>query len=410
MSTVNKVLNAFILTFAVICSIFSYKMYLQRIELRNRADFLAATTAKIAETLDSKGELATELDLVKEINPNFLSWKSYRKSRDVDGSYKSWEIKVEQLQRGVEQLSSMKSELAEDLISISTQLEMKQEEGVKAGLNSVNTFKAHSEEIVHHTKLFNEHQKRTNKALVSLSKAMKKEQKYEDFSNIHQADEVQEQLSRLVQQASQLHGNRTILANGLKQLAGSFPKDQDGDKLFQPSWANTDFHSANPQDLQQGFRSISKDFALMNQKFFELKVANRLVGEQRSQLTLKENVIEELNSENDQLKNNNGRLSAQIKRLKKQIIVQLPAPSKDIQATVIEVNERFNFLIINKGKENGVTQNSELVIHHKGKLICTAKVSKVLNNKAVCDVLPNPLSQAAVSLPVTGSSASSHNP
>ena len=57
-------------------------------------------------------------------------------------------------------------------------------------------------------------------------------------------------------------------------------------------------------------------------------------------------------------------------------------------AQVVEANDRFDFLVLNKGKKQGVKHNVEMVIHSNGKYICKVVVTKVLENSSVCDILP----------------------
>ena len=141
----------------------------------------------------------------------------------------------------------------------------------------------------------------------------------------------------------------------------------------------------------------------------EVERSQALIEVRLSELAVKDNVIEEINRENDQLKNINGSQKAQIQRIslqladyKKREIVSIP---DDIQAEVVEVNDRFNFLVINKGRDNGLMAQAELLIHNNGQYICKARISKVLKDKAVCDILPNPGALSPVKIPVKGNTA-----
>ena len=70
MTIVNKIFSGLILITAIAACLLSTLLYQQRVELRNRADYLSKVTAKTAKVLDSQGEHATEIDITSQINLN----------------------------------------------------------------------------------------------------------------------------------------------------------------------------------------------------------------------------------------------------------------------------------------------------------------------------------------------------
>jgi len=61
---------------------------------------------------------------------------------------------------------------------------------------------------------------------------------------------------------------------------------------------------------------------------------------------------------------------------------------KNLIAQVSQVDSRFDFVVLNKGLVDKVTLNGELLIHSNNKFICKVRVTKVLKNSCVCDIMP----------------------
>ncbi|MCH2204748.1 MAG: hypothetical protein MK132_02605 [Lentisphaerales bacterium] len=406
MSTINKILSGLILLTAIAACILSTLLYQQRIELRNRADYLSKVTAKTAKVLDSQGELATEMDISTHINEETLNWKSYKAARNEQGLYTKWEQNVDQFPAAAEKIITMKENMAEQFLTISQQVDLPIEEGDKAALNSTLTVDSQIDKITNRISYFKEQKQNLQTGLNELARATNYEK---IFDKLPENKRLKSDISQLVKHSAELYNKQQLLAKNVQALAENFDKDKDGETLFSPSWTEIDFIKADTAEMRRGFQMIIKDLQLLNTRLYELKVANKLVEEQRTQLAVKDNVIEEINRENDQLKNINGSQNAQIQRIslqladyKKREIVSIP---DDIQAEVVEVNDRFNFLVINKGRDNGLMAQAELLIHNNGQYICKARISKVLKDKAVCDILPNPGALSPVKIPVKGNTA-----
>ena len=406
MTTVNKILTGLILVAAIACCVLSVILYQQRIELRERADYLAKVTSKTAKIIDGSGEYSSEIDAASSINKPALSWQAYKAAKDENGEYTKWENQADKLVEATEKLVFVKQELAEGLIRISEKIGTDQNDGDRASINSSLTYSSHLQLIEDELQTYNKVKSVFESGIAELAKALE----FGDEINPQKSPQaIKEKLSSFISHSEELLSRKTALSKNLQELAKSFEKDKDGELLFTPSWTGVNFGKADSEEINKGFSLIIKDMYTLNQKLYELKVANKMVQEQRSQLTVKSNVIEELNNENDQLKNINGSQKATIARMTRKLEDykknENPAVPEDLQAEVIEVNDRFNFLVIDKGRQNGLISKAELLIHNNGQYVCKAKVSKVLKNKAICEILPNPAGNAELKLPVSGNIA-----
>ncbi|MCM8539304.1 MAG: hypothetical protein NE328_03445 [Lentisphaeraceae bacterium] len=421
MTIVNKILNALIFLLAIAACVAAVLLYQRRIELRTRADLLAEAVANNAAIVDGDGETASELNTSEKLKRENLDWKSFHLARDEQGKYGAWQDNLLTVNEKLEKLYAMKVELADALIKVSNNLEYQKPDGIRSSLNSVNTYNAFISEIHSQSEKVRSRDDRLASALAQLSKAIKKAQSEEDFkslpdkNNTNQA--LEDNISQLVNNAGHLINRTQILAKGLTELNAAFEKDPDGEMLFTPKWNATAFNSESVDEINNAFANVYKDLKFLNSQLYQLKVANKQVEDQRSQIATKDNVIQELNKENDFLKNDNGRKKAAIARLEKKVeeLVNLipnteGLVAKTVKAKVSEVNDRFDFVVINKGRAHGLVMNAKLLVHVNGQFICKVKVSSLQDGSAVCDILPRPAlakaeTTASPSIPPIGAEA-----
>jgi len=405
MTIVNKILNALIFLLAIAACIAAVMLHERRIELRTRADYLAETVAKNAQIVDGSGETASELNTSAKLKPEHLDWKSFHLSLAQDGNYDGWRENLVTVNDKLEKLYAMKVELADALIKVTDSLEYQKPEGMRASLNSVNTYDVFVDQIHTQASKIRSRDDRLATALAQLSKVIKKAQNEEDFKSLPDKNNtnqvLEDNINQLVNNAGHLLSRTQILVKGLENLNDAFVEDPDGEKLFTPKWNTTAFGSESVEEINVAFADVYKDLKFLNSQLYKLKVANKQVEDQRSQIATKNTVIEELNKENDFLKNDNGAKKAEIGRLNKFIAdlkTKLPDSdglvAKQVKAKVKEVNDRFDFIVIDKGRLNGLVMNARLLVHENGRYICKVKVTKLLENSAVCDVLPNPVVEA----------------
>ncbi|MCM8535253.1 MAG: hypothetical protein NE334_04900 [Lentisphaeraceae bacterium] len=400
MPVVNKILNGLILITACAACIFSYVLYQQRIELRERANYLSKVIVKNANVIDSHDKLSTEIGISDTITDEKLNWQSYKDAKLKDLS--AWESEVDKINEATEQLLTLKQDLAKEIIAINQKFELKEID--EHSLNSVLTYQQNLKLISQEIDLLNAKQVTILNHLNSNSILNGSNTR---ISLKAASDDIQKSLEKMNAKTNELITQKNLLASSLNDLNKDLAT-KDGEVLFTPSWRTLDFNKASPDEIRQGFLMIQSDFNKFSKKLYELTIANKQLEEQRSQLATKENVIQELNSENDELKNNHGRMKAEVARLRRDLEERKRLSSQklptDLNAKVIEVNDRFNFFIIDKGRNNGLVRNANLIIHDNGKFVCKAVVTKVLKGQAVCDILPNAATKELM-LPTTGFTA-----
>jgi hypothetical protein len=417
MVIINKILSALIFLLAIAACIAAVLLHERRIELRDRADSLAQVLDRVAIIADGNGETSTELNASEKVNTVELGWEKHH--HDLKNNYQSWKNNAKTIETNLESLSSMKIDLADALLKVSENLEYDKPKDVRTSLNSVHTFSTFTEQITVQAGKVRARDDRLAQALVQVSMAIKKVQEQNGFKSLADKNnnnvDLEENVSSLISNAGKLFGRAQILASGLNDLNTAFTADLDGEILFKPKWSGTDFQSESVEDINKAFAVLRTDLKTLNGELYKLKVANNMIEGQRQTLVRQTDTIEELNNENDKLKNINGTLSAQITRLEKQIAANKPPEGishKHVDAKVVEVNDRFNFIVINRGSSDGLVLQAKMVVHEEGRFVCRVKATKVFENSAICEILNrpvvNPLSDKEL-IPNLGASAMTVN-
>ena len=398
MVIINKILNVLVLLLAITACIAAVLLHERRVEMRLRADAMAGILDKVATIVDGSGETSSELNVHAKVNERELDWENFHNALDANGTYDLWKDKARTIEKSTENLFSMKIDLVDALMKIAENMEYKKPEGLRRSLNSVHTFSAFTEKIYEQSSRVRHRDDRLAQALVQVSKTIKKNQLVESFKGLANSSKENEELERnvevLLNNTNQLYGRASLLANGLSDLNKAFTADLDNELLFTPKWSGVNFQSESVEEISKAFALLKNDLKTLNDKLYTLKVANGMIAEQRVKLTRQSETIEDLNNENDGLKNTNGSLRASVKRLQRFIAEHKPAPGishKQVMAQVVEVNDRFNFIVIDRGSEDGLVLQASMVVHDKGRFVCRVKTTKVFENSAVCEILGNSL-------------------
>jgi FtsZ-binding cell division protein ZapB len=415
MVIINKILNVLVFLLAITACIAAVLLHERRVEMRERANVMAGILDKVATIVDGNGETSSELNVHAKVNEKELGWEKFHHALDENGQYPTWINQAATIEKSTESLFAMKIDLADALLKVSENLEYEKPEGLRSSLNSVNTFSTFTEKIYQQSARIRQRDDRLAQALVQVSKTIKKDIDVGSFKGLAAENKENEGLEKnidvLLSHTGHLYGRANLLANGLSDLNKAFPADLDGEVLFSPKWSALDFQSESVEDLNKAFALLQNDLKTLNDKLYKLKVANGMIAGQRVKLARQSDTIEVLNMENDELKNTNGSLRASIKGLKKFIAAnQKPKgiSHKQVTAEVVEVNDRFNFIVINRGSEDGLVLQASMIVHEKGRFVCRVKATKVFENSAVCEILGGHLSVEASDkelIPSLGASA-----
>ena len=149
---------------------------------------------------------------------------------------------------------------------------------------------------------------------------------------------------------------------------------------------------ANPRYVDQ-LNHLLGDFASINQQLRELKRQKIELKEHQAELEEYVVALEDskdmINTLNVRIANLTGYYDVLRDRLEK--CRDKPAedtPSTDVRAQVVKIDHEYNYLIIDLGSKDHLSPNTLLNIGRDRGLICKVTVTRVMDEYAVCEVLP----------------------
>ena len=419
MVIVNKILNVLIFLLAIAACIAAILLHQRREELRSRADLLSEVVADVAKIVDGDKTIRTSTDINASVGENgipskdVLNWQEYHKARklNADGSatFEKFEKRVKLLPDNVEKLFALKKVMADSFIKFAeinngtAGLADEDANNLVEALNSTATFEGNVKPIIEKTGKIIRRSGEFAERIAAITKALEKPQDASEF-DIYRVtkfgdpdnnDGLKGSLDQIAKQASDLYSRSQVLAKGYEEVFKGFDPQNDLPRYFEPSMDPQAMLSEDQSVINEQVGKMKQDLIKVNTLLHERVVALKKVDDLTQQVTVLNNVKEELNKENDMLKNENGRLRAENKRISTQLeeLKELYVKDRNVMAPgfsakVVESNDRFDFVVLNKGKKQGVKNNVEMVVHSNGKYICKVLVTKVLEESCVCDILP----------------------
>ena len=415
MVIVNKILNVLIFLLAIAACIAAILLHERRQELRGRADLLSEVIADVATKIDGDktAKTSTEINAQGYLpNKDVLSWQEYHKALKMNGDvreFKEFEEKVKKLPGDVEKLFTLKKTMAESFIEFErinkgpSGLTPEDADNLKEALNSHITFTDNIKPVVDKTAKIFKRSSEFAERIAAITKALEKPQEASEF-DIYRVtkfgdpdnnEDIKSNLDQIAKQASALYSRAQVLAKGYEEVFKGFDPQNENPRYFQPNLNPQAMLSEDQSEIRNAIGVMYKDLVKVNTLLHERVVALKQVDDLTQQVTVLNNVKEELNKENDMLKNENGRIRAENKRISTQLeeLKELYVKDRNVMAPgftakVVESNDRFDFVVLDKGKKDGVKNNVEMVVHSGGKYICKVLVTKVLETSCVCDILP----------------------
>jgi hypothetical protein len=93
-------------------------------------------------------------------------------------------------------------------------------------------------------------------------------------------------------------------------------------------------------------------------------------------------------ADNQALDRRRHELESRLKRYEgdREVDIELPVSAK---GNVVAVDPKYDFVILNIGRAQGLVENAKLLVNRDGKLIGQVKVTSVQDNRAIANVLPD---------------------
>ena len=379
----NRFLNAINLLLAIAACTAAFYLSKRRVELRERADILATKIEETVVSLEGNGDSPTWFgtNYKEQVTQENLNWESFHKDK------KGLVENLSSLDTLAQELTTHKEKLAKDIVRIANTMEnpFKSETDTTANLNSVGQIEAEIKLIDAHFKAMRERENKIITEVALISESIQKPIVATDLSDISnlQDGSYSTPLDKLKRNTKSLYERCGALADTLKKAIEAAPKHE---------WTANADELASEDAYMNSTNNFISDVALFNGKLDEL--AKTL--ERNEELVVKteelELNLEKVTQEVSDLKNEVGKQIAMVARLEEELKRrtgddEATTMPPDLIAEIVEIDNNFDFVVLNKGDEDKVVRNGEMLIHNNGTYVCKIKITRVLKNKAIAEVL-----------------------
>ena len=412
MVILNRILNVLILLLAIFAAAASWLLHQRRAELRDRADLLQKASLTALKSIEGNSEdpswFGTQHgDKFKKEN---LSWEAYH--RDSKDKFENKTLK--ELTGLAEEVAAHRTKLADAATSYATAsriftevADMKEKTTLLNSQYQKFDFDPskdiHPQVVAHITS----HLTREDSFIAAIEKFGKSINKPVDTVAIGDPKSLVNKsyntaLDEFNTHCGKLFINRTALAEGYRNAVKAATSAR------YTSQVNADLlASENPEDYNAAMADfVAKDIKHFNDELERLAQTLEKNERLQAEVTDLSGRLEQSQAMVNDLKNKVGEREAEIARLTKKVDeleaalgggenVQLDAK---IVANVLEVNEKYSFVVIDKGSEELVKTRGVMLVHSNGRYLCKIKITRVLPHHAVAEIL----SETRADLPTIG--------
>ena len=393
MAIVNKILNVLILVLAVAACFVSVKLNDRRTELKDRADLTQQAIIDTAATLKGDEEKSTATNVnVNSLTAEQLDWKAFK-----NNGKDAYNQALGTLSEATTQIIEHKEAMAAGYQEIAESLNLERNSDL-ANLNSLDTYADNVKAIASKVGGISTRANLIAKELEGISKTLGAKQPASNLNALNDVDEeLQGNLKAINVAAGKLSKKNDVLSKGYAKIAAQL-EEIESEKLQEIVKFNfnaEDFRG-DESDINRGINTFADDLKSIRNSLDEYMATIDSVQESAERAARLQETINELEKENGDLKLAHGKaetkvehLSARVTELQDEIdkanTTLLP---KDLVAKVSQVNDKFDFVVLNKGSEDQVNVGGVLLIHDGTNFICKVIVTKVHKNSSVCDILP----------------------
>ncbi|MEN9361878.1 MAG: hypothetical protein RL095_3413 [Verrucomicrobiota bacterium] len=413
MVILNRILNVLILLLAIFAAAASWLLHQRRAELRDRAELLQKTSIAALKSIegtadDDAGWFGTSH--ASNFKKENLSWEKYHSAGKDTYEKKT----LKELTDLADEVAAHRTKLADAATAYATTSRIFTEDADmkdKAGLlnSQYKKFDFDASKDIHPQVLthITNHLAREDAFIAAIEKFGKSINKPVDTVAIGDPKSLGNKsyntaLDELNTNCGKLFTNRNALAEGFRAAvkAATSPRYN--------SQVNADLLiSENPEDYNAAMADfVAKDIKHFNDELERL--AQTLEKNERLQAEVADlsGRLEQSQAMVNDLKNKVGECNAEIARLTKKVdeleaalnvgdTVQLDAK---IIANVLEVNEKYSFVVIDKGSEDDVKTRGIMLVHSNGRYLCKIKITRVLPHHSVAEIL----SETRADIPTIG--------
>jgi len=399
MAKINRILLISIFVLALVAAGLSFILFQRRHEFRDRADKLALAVTKMIKSLDeSSGTNVASSVYFKPADPDTgtpesgpLGWKAYHESPD------EFDSALGKARNLADEIAGQKNSLAERLAEVATQLGVPPDAAKPEDLKNATQYKTAADTVAAWSKAV---AKRDSALIDAVAKAarsighpintdafkkpaMKTD---EDGEQVIGDFPVKQDLDGFTGAVVKLHTRckdyGAMLANAVKEI-GKYP------------WSVTAQQILDESRYSDALSAMLNDFQGINEKLVLLERTQVELDEVKVKLQAKIAELDELQKQRDDLKSRLAKLTRENSKFKAMLgiggeeAVAEGQLDPNLQGRVIEVNADWNYVIINLGRSK-IREGVPLVVARGDDFVAKLRVSRVLKNICVAEILPDP--------------------
>lgn len=389
MAIVNKVLNGLIALLAILTCYVSINMYNKRVVLKDRGDKLQKVVSQTAKSLDGEeGSSALGTTYGEDLADDKLSWEKWAESEDARAEY---EKKINELPGAAKTVVEVKAGLAKAAVGIAKTLETPAaaEENFETSLNYATGWEKGMTSIQEHAGKVTAQRDGLVAGIVATSKAINKPVSEEALTI--ESESYDKTLEILADNAKTLKSRADDLSTSYAESVAKLKKAL-GDK-FKLRTDEDLLKSESAQDYKEASADFqTKDVATIAKAITKYLRSEQIIAKLQADNVEQAEEIRVLEKNAQVLKNNNAELlilnqakDNKIKKLEDELNKSVP---KDLVASVLSFDDKFDFVIIDKGRKDQLVESAELIVHTKDyNYVCKLVVSKLYDDKAVCEII-----------------------
>ncbi|WDE95884.1 hypothetical protein PQO03_09160 [Lentisphaera profundi] len=385
MLILNRFLNVINLILAIAACGTALLLNQRRIELRERANVFADIIVESVVEVDGKTGTDTWLGngLGDDIKAEQLGWEAYHTDPEA---VKAQLAKINEL---MAQATQHRNQLSKEIFRLGDALKTPFKNEETAIVRTLNQFGQTETEVKAIESHIQDLQKRELEIVTQIVTLSETINKGIEAGDINDPSTLEDQsystpLEKLNRNVKNIYDRANTLSTTLKKAIAAAPL---------VDWtADSDQLSSEDEYASQTDKFIA-DMEAYNKKIKEFQAAAEKIEEltiNAEELALN---LEEANGELNELKNTIGKKDTEIARLARQVEILTPeddavgAMPQHLTAEVLEVNTTFDFIVLNKGSEDDVFNKGEMLIHNNGEYVCKVRITRVLDNQAIAEVL-----------------------
>ena len=384
MAILNRFLAFLIFASGVTALVFSYLLFERRIQLRAHSEVLAETMAEVADTLAQNSETTEQEQLKKDD----LTWQAHRDSMDVTTkTFDKYDNKVKTAIELAQKVREQRDDIAVAVQQIGTsfQLEDTAAEDVQSVLTYKESLTTLQEQLTATRTRDRAVAAKVESIAAKIGSDMLEGALLDNNNYAEPLDQFADDVSDLDKRAEDF---REHIAQITEKISEHKEFEVNVDALKGPNYSTE-------------LTALLNDFNNINDKLRELEKKTIELTETQSNLERTITALDDASNNIARLQNKNANLLADNKLLRKRVddmtrdLQQQVAVGgasgatlKKLSGNIVDVNYDWNYVIIDLGAKDNLPPKLEMIVAREKEYICRVVVSKVYDDYAVAEVLP----------------------